>query len=106
MFPLKRIVLLCAAISLPLIYGTNDFGTQLDKYLFNNPEEPTEKKKVHIVDRGTFLRYIALMQLYACGAPRTVNSKFFTNPDSFKNDLKQFGNVVEKEVKWIARLKN
>ena len=49
------------------------FGQELKEYLFK--EDPAEKKelKKFISRRGTFLRDIALVQLYACGAPRKVN---------------------------------
>ena len=99
-FPSKRILILGSVISLPLIYGTNDFDTQLDKYLFE-AVYPTDEKELNNFKnlRGRFLRQIALMQLYACGAPRKANdelessdsvldcSEYFKDPKNLKSEF-------------------
>ena len=56
-----------------MIYvATKDFGKEMETYLFI-PQ--TSDQKEFKVEQGKFLREIALMQVYACGAPRKVNDK-------------------------------
>ena len=96
-----------------MVYGVqNNFDDQLKKYLLD-PIFPREKKKLEKDKhydtkfndfkglRGRLLRNIALMQLYACGAPRKVNGKleswdsvldcseFFQHPERVKDDFKE-----------------
>ena len=113
MFPSKRILILCSAISLPLIYGKgpNDFGSQLKRHLLD-PVYPTDTKVKDLQKK--FLRAISLMQLYAC-APRKDNeqlesvldcSKLFKNPKSLKEDFEAIWKLGGKRsANLIARIK-